>query len=383
MRPSVCSSLLNRWTSQIGDATVKRLCTPSSRSHVLAFTPLLPGGPRTSSLSFASAGAVFSSLSVQRNGYSTSVSWAQLHFPVASCSSRVAQSNCLRCFSLTRHGSYSALLRLSRHGSGCSASSTGVFSASFLQARQSSTQSNAAGGDEKSDNNNKEEKTSSDASEDHEEPRLGFFQKVKEDMRIYPDIYNSLNGLHFVLFLVFCLVSTASTDEDNFWKSQLSVSDRVRPLSWLTHSIITENFMAMSYSMMMLHKTLVQMNSVWGLRKTQMFVLLTAGISGFVMWAGNYAYYQIHCRGKSEKKPEFQYGPWDVMYALLVAQYLHVAISPVRAILSFDHWLKYASAVGTLFIWYYDWQPTLVGAGVGLVLCKTVPAFKVMGAAKP
>lgn len=231
---------------------------------------------------------------------------------------------------------------------------------------------------EKEGEKGKEEKAKEGEDEAQQEKREWFYEKIKKDIGKYPDIYNSLNGMHFLLFLVFCLVSTASPAESNFWKNHCSVSDRFRPLAWAFHSLVTENFMAMAYSMMMLHKLCVQMYNVWGLKRVQAFVGLTAVISGAVMWLGNYGYYQLYMKGKAGHVPEFQYGPWDVIYGLLFAQYLHVAIHPIRTILSFDHWLKYASGVGTLFIWYFDWQPTLVGSIVGVVLCKTVPAFKVV-----
>lgn len=265
-------------------------------------------------------------------------------------------------------------LRVSQRGTATSAEKA----SSTAKEEEEKKASDAKGDKKEEEEGGDGKKKTKEGEKEAEEPRKSFFTQVKEDIVQYPDIYNSINGLHFVLFLVFCLVSTASPSEDSFWKNQLSVSDKFRPLAWWVHSIVTENFMAMAYSMMMLHKLIIQMIAVWGLKRVQTFVLLTSGISGAIMWLGNYGYYQLYKKGKAEKKPEFQYGPWDVMYALLLAQYLHVAIHPIRSILSFDHWLKYASAVGTLYIWYFDWQPTVVGAMVGLVLCKTVPAFKVM-----
>lgn len=223
-----------------------------------------------------------------------------------------------------------------------------------------------------------EKQTAEDQKQEPQEPRVGFFAKVRRDIKDYPDIYNKVNGMHFLLFLVFCLVSTASPTENSFWKNQLSISDKFRPLAWWVHSIITDNFLAMTYSMMMMHKLVVQMIPVWGLKRLQTFVLLTAGISGALMWFGNYMYYQWYKRGKADHLPEYQYGPWDVVYGLLIAQYLHVGIHPIRCILSFDNWLKYASGVGTICIWYFDWQPTFLGVLIGTVLCKAVPAFKVM-----
>lgn len=223
-----------------------------------------------------------------------------------------------------------------------------------------------------------EKKADENPKSEPDEPRLGFFAKIRRDIKDYPNIYNKVNGMHFLLFLMFCLVSTASPTENSFWKEQLCISDKLRPLAWWMHSIITDNFLAMTYSMMMMHKLVIQMISVWGLQRVQAFVLLTAGISGAVMWLGNYMYYQWHKGGRGDRVPEFQYGPWDVVYGLLIAQYLHVSIHPIRCILSFDNWLKYASGVGTICIWYFDWQPTLLGVIVGTALCKTVPAFKVM-----
>lgn len=184
--------------------------------------------------------------------------------------------------------------------------------------------------------------------------------------------------MHFLLFLLFCLVSTATPSENSFWKNKLCISDTLQPLAWWVHSVVTDNFMTMTYAMMMMHMLVMQMLPVWGIKRIQAFVVATAGISGALMWLGNYMYYQWYKEGKLGHAPEFQYGPWDVVHALLVAQYLHVAISPFRAILSFHGWLKYASGVGAICIWYFDWQPTLLGVIVGTTLCKATPWFKVI-----
>eukprot|EP00796_Vickermania_ingenoplastis_P009493 gene9493-6663_t len=252
-----------------------------------------------------------------------------------------------------------------------------VFSA-MLQPRRAA--SAAASEKSQEEGDKAKEETGDKAKEGDKVPpkQDGFFTSLRKDFVNYPDIYNSINGLHFLLFLLFCLASTSTPDETTFWKAQLAVSDLFRPLAWITHSFITDNFMAMAYSMMMLHKCVVQMISVWGLARTQAFVLITAAGSGAIMWLGNYVYYRMR---RTDSKPEVQYGPWDVMYALLFAQYIHVSIHPIRSVLSFDHWLKYASAVGTVCIWYFDWQPVLVGSMLGIILCKTVPAFRCAAAA--
>lgn len=217
-----------------------------------------------------------------------------------------------------------------------------------------------------------------DAEADAPKPRLSFWKRIREDFAKFPEVYNQLNGLHFVLFLAFCLVSTASVSEDLFWKNNLCISDRFRPLAWWTHAIVTENFMAMVYAMMLLHRSIIQMVSVWGAKRVQLFVVISAGLSGAIMWLGNWIYYRDARKRGVAAHVEYQFGPWDVIYSLLMAQWLHVSIHPLRAVVAFDHWLKYASAIGTLAIWVYDWQPTVVGTVLGLVLCKTVPAFKVV-----
>lgn len=233
--------------------------------------------------------------------------------------------------------------------------------------------------DEKTKEEEKQnEKTAGSKEDPLEEPRVSFFARIKRDIKDYPDIYNSVNGMHFLLFLVFCLVSTATPSENSFWKNKLCISDRLHPLAWWAHSFVTDNFMTMTYAMMLMHMLVIQMIPVWGIKRVQAFVVATAGISGALMWLGNYMYYQWYKEGTLGMAPEFQYGPWDVVHGLLVAQYLHLAIPPLRSILSFHGWLKYASGVGAICIWYFDWQPTLFGIIVGTTLCKATPWFKVI-----
>lgn len=194
---------------------------------------------------------------------------------------------------------------------------------------------------------------------------------LKEDYAKFPDIYNSANGINFVIFIVFCLCSTGSNTEEKWWMEQWGLDNTCRPWNWLLHSFLTNNFLSMTYAMMLLHTLCHAMIPTLGSKGLLAYVVSTAVLSGAIMYVGNALYYG------DKAAPEKQFGPWDVVHALFVMYYLQYAITPIAVLNSFNSWLKYAVWVGEICILYFDWQPTLVGTLVGLALCKGTPYFRV------
>ncbi|KPA75990.1 putative mitochondrial hypothetical protein [Leptomonas pyrrhocoris] len=195
---------------------------------------------------------------------------------------------------------------------------------------------------------------------------------LREDYAKFPDIYNSANAINFVVFTVFCLCSTGSTTEENWWMTQWGLDNSFRPWTWFLHSFLTNNFLSMTYAMMLLHTMCHHVLPTLGSRGLMMYVGSTAVISGAIMWLGNYLYYG------GAAAPEKQFGPWDVVGALFVMEYFYYGLTPLTILNSFSGWIKYAVWVGEVCILYFDWQPTVVGTVVGLALCRGVPRFRAM-----
>jgi hypothetical protein len=191
-----------------------------------------------------------------------------------------------------------------------------------------------------------------------------------EDYAKFPDIYNSANLINFIVFTVFCLCSTGSNTEEAWWMAQWGLDNSFRPWTWLLHSFLTNNFLSMTYAMMLLHTMCHHVLPTLGSRGLLLYVGSTAVISGAVIWLGNYLYYG------STAAPEKQFGPWDVVGALFVMEYFYYGLTPITILNSFSGWIKYAVWVGEICILYFDWQPTVVGTVVGLALCRGVPRFK-------
>ncbi|KEG05716.1 hypothetical protein DQ04_19021000 [Trypanosoma grayi] len=209
-----------------------------------------------------------------------------------------------------------------------------------------------------------------------EKPATGFrahLQGLKEDYVRFPDIYNSANALNFILFTVFCLCSTGSNVEEKWWLDNWGVDARFAPLAWGLHSLLMNNFLSMTFAMMLLHTMCHSVLPTLGSRGLMLYCAATAVVSGFVLWIGNYA---------ANNTAEKQFGPWDIVAALFVMQYLHQGFTPVQILNSFNGWVRYACWVGAVCILYFDWQPTAVGTLVGLALCKGHPKFRVTGPAK-
>ena len=204
----------------------------------------------------------------------------------------------------------------------------------------------------------------------------GHLDGLKFDLKQFPDIYNSANFINGLLFTIFCLCSTGSQTETDWWNDHWGVDGgSVRPWTWILHSWYTNNFLSMCFAMILMHGMCHSVLPTLGSRGLMTYCLLTSVVSGMLMYVTNA---NFHPDGKGEK----QFGPWDIVAAMFVMQYLHMGFLPHQTLLSFNGWVKYACLVGAVCIAYYDWQPLLWGTAVGIVLCKTrFPAPLVKAAA--
>lgn len=195
----------------------------------------------------------------------------------------------------------------------------------------------------------------------------GFIERIKSDLRDYPDIYNGVNLIHFLIFTTFCLCSTGSNVEEEWWLSTWGIDATFAPWAWPLHSILTNNFLAMTWAMLILNDLCVTALPVLGVRGLIMYMGTVASMSGAVMWGGNYL-----MANTSEK----QFGPWDVCAALFVMKALHQGVMPWTVLNSFNSWVKYALWVGAACLVWYDPQPIACGTAIGFVLCKAHPRFR-------
>ncbi|KAG5510301.1 hypothetical protein JKF63_07629 [Porcisia hertigi] len=228
-------------------------------------------------------------------------------------------------------------------------------------------------GDEPGDSSakgNTKEKNSGGKTGRSKKSFMDHVRGLRSDFSSFPQIYNSVNAINFIVFTIFCLCSTGSNTEERWWLNTGGVDNSVRPWTWLLHSFLTNNFLAMTYGMILLHTMCHHVLPILGSRGLMMYCGGTAVISGAMMWLGNYFYYG------SEAAPEKQFGPWDIISALFVMEYCYYGLTPMTILNSFSGWIKYACWVGQACIFYFDWQPTLAGTLVGLALCKGVPRFK-------
>lgn len=193
------------------------------------------------------------------------------------------------------------------------------------------------------------------------------FQALKQDMKDFPDIYNSVNLVHFFIFTIFCLCSTGSNVEEQWWLNNWGIDKTFAPWAWPLHSLLTNNFLSMTFAMLLLHSMCHSAMVSLGPKLMWQYMGAVAVASGFCMWALN------STMGWSHEK---QFGPWDVCSALFVMQYLHTGMKPWQLILSFNGWVKYAMCVGSVCILYYDWQPVMFGTVLGLALCKVHPKLR-------
>ncbi|CAJ1006256.1 hypothetical protein Q4I28_001571 [Leishmania naiffi] len=235
----------------------------------------------------------------------------------------------------------------------------------------SKTNSGGEGSDRQSDSSSRESKNKKGGKgQAKKKSFMDHVHGLRDDYANFPHIYNSVNAINFAVFTVFCLCSTGSNTEERWWLETWGVDNSVRPWTWLLHSFLTNNFLAMTYAMMLLHTMCHQVLPTLGSRGLMMYCGGVATLSGMIMWLGNYLYYG------GTAAPEKQFGPWDVIAALFVMEYAYHGVTPMAILNSFSGWIKYACWVGEICIMYFDWQPTLIGTLVGLALCKGVPRFK-------
>jgi hypothetical protein len=196
---------------------------------------------------------------------------------------------------------------------------------------------------------------------------LNVFSQIREDFTKFPDIYNSINLLNFVLFTVFCLCSTGSNVESEWWLEHWGIDAAFRPWAWALHSLLTNNFLSMAFAMMMIHGMCTSAISSVGAAGLMQYLAIVSVVSGVLMWAFNAS------RGYTKEK---QFGPWDITAALFVMQFFHQGFKPWQILNSFSGWQKYAMWVGAFCIMYYDYQPVVCGTALGLALIKFHPKFK-------
>jgi hypothetical protein len=220
-----------------------------------------------------------------------------------------------------------------------------------------------------------EEDAEGKATEDKEggtEPKTSVVDNFKKDFEKFPDIYNSANAFNFVLFTIFCLASTGSQIEADWWLEQWGIDKDFKPFAWLSHSVFCNNFLSMAFAMIMLHSMMHPIMNTLGSMGLLAFLSLVSVASGITMWGG---------AKFMDYSAEKQFGPWDIVAALFVAQYMHLGFAPWTIMLSFNGWVKYACCFGGVVICYYDWQPLLCGTVFGWLLITRVPQFRALATA--
>ena len=225
------------------------------------------------------------------------------------------------------------------------------------QAKAEETQEKTAEGEKA------EEKA--DAKAEEEPKNKGLFaqiQGLRDDFVNFPDIYNAPNMMNFVLFTIFCLASTGSNVEADWWVNQWGIDAAFKPWTWFLHSLMMNNFLSMSFAMMLVHSMCHSVLPTLGNRGLLTYCAIVSVVSGVAIWALNAA-----MGNRSEK----QYGPWDVLSALFVMQYLHQGLTPLAILGGFNGWVRYACYVGAVCILYYDYQPVIFGTALGYALCLT------------
>eukprot|EP00758_Cryptobia_borreli_P010194 Tbor_TRINITY_DN5545_c4_g6::TRINITY_DN5545_c4_g6_i2::g.13501::m.13501 len=220
---------------------------------------------------------------------------------------------------------------------------------------------------DKSDENDTKNKNNEDEGTKSGGGIRGFITGLRNDVRDFPDIYNVQNGLHFIIFTCFCLCSTGTSVEEEWWMKNWGIDADFCPWAWPLHSVLVNNFLSMSLAMLLMHSLVTGVIPTLGARSLLLYMGIIATVSGAIMWGGNYAMGWTH---------EKQFGPWDISAGLFVMHALRQGIMPWTILNSFNGWMKYAIWVGVLTICYYDWQPVITGTGIGFALCKLHPKFR-------
>lgn len=208
-----------------------------------------------------------------------------------------------------------------------------------------------------------EERARFEKEQKEEQGFLGHFVALRRDFIRFPAIYNTPNMMNFILFTVFCLCSTGSNVEQDWWTEQFGIDATFKPWAWIFHSFLTNNFMSMVFGMMLIHSMCHSVLPTLGAVRLIAYMGLVSLLSGVIMWAGNNYF------GYTKEK---QFGPWDAMAAMFVMQYLHQGFTPFQILNAFSGWIRYACFVGFISIGYFDWQPVTLGTVLGFMLCGTV-----------
>lgn len=254
--------------------------------------------------------------------------------------------------------------------------------AAFQQRRFNSEKKEEAKSEEKKEGEESEKKEGEegekkegdekDGEKKAKKEKPGFFSHFtgfKEDLHRHPDVYNVPNMMNLLLFSIFCLASTGSNVEADWWVNQWGVDGSFQPWTWVLHSWMTNNLPPMAFALMLIHSMAhsIHANPAMGNMGLIRYCGMVSVGSGFAMWAYNAAQGYYASSGNAEK----QFGPWDICAALFVMQYLHQGISPITVLAGFQSWLRYASFVGAICTLYFNPQPTVCGAIIGLGLCKS------------
>jgi hypothetical protein len=195
---------------------------------------------------------------------------------------------------------------------------------------------------------------------------LSAFWKLKDDIKAFPDIYNAPNMLNMAIFTIFCLCSTGTEREAEWWVNCWGVDGHsFAPWAWLGHSFLCNNFLAMTFGMILFHSLAHASMAALGGRQFATFVAAVAVASGAMMWLT--AASVGPSLGLADEK---QFGPWDVLSALFVHQYLSNGTTPWGLMLSFNGWVRYANLVGAVCILWYDPQPLVWGTLMGILFTK-------------
>ena len=212
--------------------------------------------------------------------------------------------------------------------------------------------------EQKSHEKPKEGETQAEGTEGEEPEKLNFFVKeyrgLKHDIKEFPDIYNAVNAFQFLIFSIFCLSSTGSQVEEQFWISICGVDWAWSALlSPLSHCLLTTNFLSMAFAMLLIHNLGHPVMNTVGSTFLLRFLALVVLMSGLGM---------LGLRKVLPEDSEVQYGPWDLIAGLFVVSALTNGYMPLQLLASFNGWVKYAAFFGSAVILFYDWQPCVLGA---------------------
>lgn len=198
-----------------------------------------------------------------------------------------------------------------------------------------------------------------------EQQNLSSFAKLKQDIINFPDIYNWANMINMAVFTVFCLCSTGTEGEAKWWVDFWGVdSTGFQPWAWLGHAVLTNNFLAMTFAMILFHSLAHATQVQIGGPALLAFCMTVSFLSGACMYLSQSAL------GNSGLTVEKQFGPWDVIAALMVFQFFSTGTTPWGLLLSYNGWVRYANLVGAVCILWYDPQPMVWGTLIGLALTK-------------